>query len=836
MTRLLLFALLLSGTLTCFAQTKDNKVNKANYELAARFSPTKIRKMVFSTSVRPAWLKSGKFWYTFSDTKSQKWFIVDPATRSKRPLFDNADMARKLSVMTWDPHDAAHLGITNLKFSDDERSITFEVASKKDTLKTEKERKESRNKMDSLKKKTFYLRYDLQTGALTELKDTTKKELSWATYSPDSSVVIYAKGYNLFWMDKANYEKAKEDEKDSTLTEHQFTEGGVRNYAWGGDAGSTTDTTNFSKLEKDRFKVRLLWSPDGKHFITTRKDNRDLRDLWVINSAGGVRPILETYKYQMPGEADSTEQELYIFDFATKQHKQINISAFKNQTIGFWTAKTLKTDQGGGGGFGFGFGFSSAKASKWLGNNDYFYASRTSRDEKRIDLLKIHIDGKVDVLIEERSNVYQDIKQPEILGDGKEIVFWSERDGWGQLYLYDGNGKLKNQITKGEFFVSGIDGVDEKSRKVYFTANGREENEDPYLDHLYSINLDGSGLKLLNKGDYDHQTDLNDNQTFFVDNFSKVNTTPRSVLYNSEGAKVMDLEEADLSQLLAAGYRFPEPFKVKADDGITDLYGVMYKPFDFDSTKIYPLVEYVYPGPQTEVVNTAFSVGMDHTDRLAQLGFVVITVGNRGGSPNRSRWYHTFGYGDLRDYGLADKKAAAEQIANRYPFIDRDRIGINGHSGGGFMTAAAMFVYPDFFKVGVSESGNHDNNIYNRWWSERHNGVQEKINAKGDTTFLYTIEKNSAIAKNLKGHLMLVTGDIDNNVNPANTIRVVNALIKANKRFDFVLLPGQRHGFGTDSEYFFWKMGEYFTEYLLGDSRRDAVDMIEMDKEIPQTR
>ncbi len=836
MTRLLLFALLLSGTLTCFAQTKDNKVNKANYELAARFSPAKIRKMVFSTSVRPAWLKSGKFWYTFSDTKSQKWFIVDPATRSKRPLFDNADMARKLSVMTWDPHDAAHLGITNLKFSDDERSITFEVASKKDTLKTEKERKESRNKMDSLKKKTFYLRYDLQTGALTELKDTAKKELSWATYSPDSSVVIYAKGYNLFWMDKANYEKAKEDEKDSTLTEHQFTEGGVRNYAWGGDAGSTTDTTNFSKLEKDRFKVRLLWSPDGKYFITTRKDNRDLRDLWVINSAGGVRPILETYKYQMPGEADSTEQELYIFDFATKQHKQINVAAFKNQTIGFWTAKTLKTDQGGGGGFGFGFGFGSAKASKWLGNNDYFYASRTSRDEKRIDLLKIHIDGKVDVLIEERSNVYQDIKQPEILGDGKEIVFWSERDGWGQLYLYDGNGKLKNQITKGEFFVSGIDGVDEKSRKVYFTANGREENEDPYLDHLYSINLDGSGLKLLNKGDYDHQADLNDNQTFFVDNFSKVNTTPRSVLYNSEGAKVMDLEEADLSQLLAAGYRFPEPIKVKADDGITDLYGVMYKPFDFDSTKIYPLVEYVYPGPQTEVVNTAFSVGMDHTDRLAQLGFVVITVGNRGGSPNRSRWYHTYGYGNLRDYGLADKKAAAEQIANRYSFIDRDRIGINGHSGGGFMTAAAMFVYPDFFKVGVSESGNHDNNIYNRWWSERHNGVQEKINGKGDTTFLYTIEKNSAIAKNLKGHLMLVTGDIDNNVNPANTIRVVNALIKANKRFDFVLLPGQRHGFGADSEYFFWKMGEYFTEYLLGDSRRDAVDMIEIDKEIPQTR
>lgn len=835
MTKTLLTACFLTVTITIAAQKQENKVHTANYELAARFSPSKIKKIVFSTSIRPNWLPSGKFWYSYSDTKSQKWYIVEPAAKIKRPLFDNADMARKLSLMTWDPHDAAHLDITNLKFSKDEQSITFEVASKKDTVKTEKERKSSRNKSDSLKKKIFFLQYNLQTGNLVEIKDTTKKDLSWATYSPDSSVVIYAKNYNLFWMDKANYDKAKEDDKDSTIAEHQFTEGGVRNYAWGGDAGSITDTTNFGNLQKERFKVRLLWSPDGKYFITTRKDNRDLRDLWVINSAGGVRPILETYKYQMPGEVDSTEQELYIFNFSTRQPKQINIAAFKNQTIGFWSAKLLKTDQGGGAG-GFGPGSGSARATKWLGSNDFFYASRTSRDEKKIDLLKIHIDGKVDVLIEERSNVYQDIKQPEILGEGKEIVFWSERDGWGQLYLFDGNGKLINQITKGEFYVSALNAVDEKARKVYFTANGREENEDPYLDHLYSVNLDGSGLKLLNKGDYDHQSDLNDNKTFFVDNFSRVNSTPKSVLYNSDGIKVMDLEEADLSQLFAAGYRFPEPIKVKADDGITELYGVMYKPFDFDSTKVYPLIEYVYPGPQTEVVNTAFSVGMDHTDRLAQLGFIVITVGNRGGSPNRSRWYHTYGYGDLRDYGLADKKAAAEQIANKYSFIDRDKIGINGHSGGGFMTAAAMFVYPDFFKVGVSESGNHDNNIYNRWWSERHNGVQEKVSAKGDTTFLYTIEKNSAIAKNLKGHLMLVTGDIDNNVNPANTIRVVNALINANKRFDFVVLPGQRHGFGPDSEYFFWKMGEYFTEYLLGDSRRGEVDMIEIEKEIPKTK
>src|SRR5690606_523181 len=234
-------------------------------------------------------------------------------------------------------------------------------------------------------------------------------------------------------------------------------------------------------------------------------------------------------------------------------------------------------------------------------------------------------------------------------------------------------------------------------------------------------------------------------------------------------------------------------------------------------------------------VDKAFSARMDRTDRLAQLGFIVVTVGNRGGHPNRSKWYHTYGYGNLRDYGLADKKATAEQLAARHPFIDINRVGMHGHSGGGFMTTAAMLVYPDFFKVGVSSAGNHENNIYNRNWSERHHGVAEKISAKGDTTFSYAIEKNTELAHNLKGRLLLATGDIDNNVHPANTIRMAEALIKANKRFDFLLLPGQRHGFGNMTEYFFWKMGDYFCEHLLGDYR-DEVDRTEINKEIPRAR
>lgn len=817
------------GAFSVSAQSSEAvKSTPANYQLASQFSPNKIRKMVFSTSVSPTWLKnSGRFWYTYEDSHSKKWYIVDPARRAKEQLFDNADLAAKLSLVTRDPHVAQHLELRNLKFSNDERTIRFEVTSTKDTVKSEKERKNLKVKTDTLKKKVFYLEYNLQNKSLTELNDSLKPkaDLSWASFSPDTSVVVFAKGYNLYWMDMANYRKAQEDEKDSSIVEHQLTEGGVKDYVWGGGSYSEADTTNEDRVMKERKSVRILWSPNGNNFILTRKDSRNLRSLWVIDNVGGSRPILETYKYQMPGEADSTNSELYLFDFAKKTHKLIDVSAFKNQQIGLWSAKLPKATIE-----------DEKRILTWLGDNNHFYIYRTSRDQKNIDILRLDLNGKVDVVLEERSNTYQDVQRPEIINGGKELIVWSERDGWGHIYLFDNNGKLKNQITKGEFFVSRVEGVNEKTRKVYFTANGRENGEDPYFNHLYSANLDGSGIKLLNRGDFDHSTDLNDANTYFVNNYSRVNTVPQSNLYDQNGTKIMDLEKADLSNLFAAGYKFPEPFTVKADDGITDLFGVMYKPFDFDSTKVYPLIEYVYPGPQTEAVDKAFSARMDRTDRLAQLGFIVVTVGNRGGHPNRSKWYHTYGYGNLRDYGLADKKATAEQLAARHPFIDINRVGMHGHSGGGFMTTAAMLVYPDFFKVGVSSAGNHENNIYNRNWSERHHGVAEKISAKGDTTFAYAIDKNSSLASNLKGHLMLATGDMDNNVHPANTIRMANALIKANKRFDFILLPGQRHGFGNMTEYFFWRQAEYFAEYLLGDIRRNEVDIMEINRDIPNKR
>lgn len=816
---------LLTGLCFIASAQESGKKIKANYDLAAKFSPAKLQTMIFSTDVKPSWINhSDRFWYEYRTSAGKSWYLVDPRTKTKKLLFDNADLAAKVTKIVKNPFDAQHLPLENLEFTDDEKKIRFEVRSTKDTLKSKEEREKLKNKSDSLKKKVYYLEYDLGTRELKELKEDAKEKKlpNWAGFSPDTTRVFFAKNYNLFWMDRENLEKARKDENDSTIVEHQITTDGVQYYAWGGDQYSTTTGGEDDDERKKRHPVRLLWSPDGQHFVLTRKDNRHLSPLWVINNVGLKRPTLETYKYLMPGETDSTEVELHIFETKSLTSRQLPVAAFKNQTVGIYGKDVDKSSYKG-----------KRFISYWLGNNDEFYISRSSRDLKRIDLVAVRVNGETKTLVEERSNVYLDVKKPYFINNGNQFIHWSQRDGWGHFYLYDKDGTLVRQLTQGEYNCNDVTGYNQATQRFTFTANGKECDEDPYYVHHYSLSVSGGEPRLLNKGNFDHQIEVSESGDYFVDNYSRVNTAPASALYSTSGQLIMKLEDADLSQLLAAGYKFPEPFKVKAGDGITDLYGVMYKPFDFDSTRVYPLIEYVYPGPQTEAVNKSFGRSMDRIDRLAQMGFIVITVGNRGGHPARSKWYHTYGYGNLRDYGLEDKKVAAEQLASKHPFIDVNRVGITGHSGGGFMSTAAMLVYPDFFKVAVSGAGNHENNIYNRWWSERHHGVLEKVNSKGDTTFSYQIERNTELAKNLKGKLLIATGDIDNNVHPANSIRMVEALIKANKRFDFLLLPGQRHAFGNMTEYFFWKMADYFSEHLLNSSKTNEVDITEINRETP---
>lgn len=824
-----LFLLFLAGLGgQSFAQNKtftlteiNTEAPKANYQLASRFSPEKLKKMVYSTAIDPHWLKSKRFWYVYETPAGKNWFIVDPAQQSKKKLFDPQVLAAEITTVMRDPFDGQHLPLENLSFSKDEKSINFEVKSTIDEVK--KDRKDLKD-ADSLQKKTFYFQYDLQNAKLKVLADfeKPKKRPDWASIAPDSSAVLFSRNYNLYWMDMANYKKALKNEEDSTIVEQQLTKDGEKYYPYGAN-GDGENNEEQIKNNKKRRASYVMWSPDARYFVLNREDSRQVKDLWVINNVAKGRPTLETYKYHMPGEKEAPQEEVYLFDFRNKTSRKLAVNSFKDQTVGMWRRPDLNVDRD-----------NEFKTSIWLGDASKFYLSRTSRDLKRADICVVSVEtGVVRPVIEERFNTYIELNRPAVVQGTDELIHWSERDGWGHFYLYDQAGKLKNQITKGAFHSEAVVRVDAKNRVLYFTANGKETGEDPYYLHLYRINFDGSGLKLLNSGNFDHAVSMQDEGNYFVNNFSRVNTAPAAQVLDKQGNLVMKLETTDLSLLMATGYKFPETFKVKADDGITDIYGVMYKPFDFDPKKKYPIIEYVYPGPQTEAVNKAFSKSMDRTERLAQFGYIVITVGNRGGHPARSKWYHTFGYGNLRDYGLADKKAAVEQLADRHSFIDASKVGITGHSGGGFMSTAAMLVYPDFFKVAVSNAGNHDNSIYNRWWSEKHHGVKEVISAKGDTTFQYAIEKNPDLAKQLKGHLLLMTGDVDNNVHPANTIRVANALMKAGKRFELAMIPGQRHAFGTLTEYAFWKLADHFNRYLMGDWTSTAgVDILEMEREV----
>jgi dipeptidyl aminopeptidase/acylaminoacyl peptidase len=380
-----------------------------------------------------------------------------------------------------------------------------------------------------------------------------------------------------------------------------------------------------------------------------------VKDLWVINSIADPRPTLETYKYHMPGEKEAPVREMMICSISDKKIQKINTAQFKDQEISVWSADQDKRSRD-----------DEFRTSKWLGDSTRFYFSRTSRDLKRIDVCAFDLlSREVKVVVEERMNTYVELRKPVFFNNGKDFIHWSERDGWAHLYHYTSNGQLKTQLTSGPWHVEEIEGIDEKAKAVFFTGNGKEPGEDPYYLHFYRVGLDGSGVKLLNSGDFEHAVNLDEQKRFFVNNSSRVNTIPVSSLYDVTGRKVMDLEKTDLSALVQAGYKFPEPFTAKADDGVTDLYGVVYKPFDFDSTRKYPVIAYVYPGPQTEAVNKSFGRSMDRVDRLAQFGFIVITLGNRGGHPSRSKWYHNYGYGNLRDYGLADKKAVIEQLNSR---------------------------------------------------------------------------------------------------------------------------------------------------------------------------
>ena len=605
--RKMLLAAFLLGAICLQAMPGQAQERLPEYLQAEKFTGAKLKNMLFSTTVDPHWFQQGtRFWFEYKTSEGKFWYVVDPAARSKTPLFDRDELAAQLTEIVQDPFEARHLPITNLKVKEDGRTFTFEVTSSRDA----KPKKDDDKKKDEKKKEVFYFSYDLQTRKLTHLKDAEEepKRLEWASVSPDGKSVVYAKDCNLYRMSIENYRKAQKDEKDSTIVETQLTTDGTPDFGYGIPYSIlNTDTLCNGK----RRGVWGCWSPDSKYFVTIVSDNRAVKPLWVINSIAEPRPTLETYKYQMPGEMEAPEDHLYLFDMTSNTRKEIRTAAWKNQTLDLsyrpWEQK--QRDQ-------------ELVPAVWQGENNRFFVIRSSRDLHRIDVCTYTVgQDSIVPVVRERMNTYQETRPIQVFNGGKEFIQWSERDGWAHLYLYDDKGNLKNRITKGPWHVEQVVKVDEATRTIYFTANGREAGENPYYEHLYKVNADGSGLKRLTSGDFFHQVEIDDEARFIVDNYSRVNTVPCTDVIDRNGNKVMSLQESDFSVLKAAGYQFPELFTVKAADGVTDLYGVMYKPFNFDSTKVYPIIDYVYPGAvrsgiTTTVTATCVTIRWPTTRRL----------------------------------------------------------------------------------------------------------------------------------------------------------------------------------------------------------------------------
>lgn len=823
----------------------------ANYELASRFAPYELEDLVHDLRVDPQWIEgTERFWYDFETSEGKRYWIVDPEEGTQREIFDRDRLAAELTRVTRDPWDAKHLPLENLRFVD-ATTLRFDVQSsqeeeeeqedeEKDEIEEQKEKQdvEGGEAGEESERKVFHFEYDLETRTLRELEEYEEPDdhPDWASVSPDGETVVFAREHDLWMMSGEAYERILDarrgkdgEEADSAaravdVEETRLTEDGEKYYGYAANNSRRGKTLKEWEEEKDhRKEADISWSKDSERFALVRADQRDVDELWVIHSVVDGRPELEEYKYDMPGEDSVTRNEIWIYDLEDREKVRVQDDAWADQTM------TVVDDRQ------FHYpGSEEPRRRVWLSDgSEELWFLRQSRDRTRADLMVADAaTGEVErTVVEERFNTYFHTGRPELLEDG-DVLWISERDGWSHIYRYGPDGTVEQQLTEGPWHVDEIEAVDQEEGLVYFTANGREEGEDPYYDHLYRARLDGSDLRLLSPGDHDHEVEMGESARFFVDNHSRVNAVPRSVLRNARGEVVAELQEADFTALREAGWKMPEPFRVKAGDGVTDLYGVMYRPFDFDPRKEYPVVLYVYPGPQTEAVAKSFRTS-GHLVGLAQLGFVVVTVGNRGGHPDRSRWYHTYGYDDLRDYGLEDKKATVEQLAARHDFVDADRVGIYGHSGGGFMSTAALLQYPDFFDVAVSSSGNHENDVYNRWWSETHHGVEEVVDDSGQVSFDFAIDGNSELADNLKGRLLLTTGTIDNNVHPANTYRMAEALIEANKRFDFFVFPGERHGYDAAEDYWFWLRAEYFARHLLGDDRWSP-DVTPLQREEPR--
>jgi dipeptidyl-peptidase-4 len=598
--------------------------------------------------------------------------------------------------------------------------------------------------------------------------------------SPDGKRAAFIREYNLWVRDVANGK------------ETQLTTDGIK------DFGYATDNAGW--IHSDR--PILLWSPDSKKIATFQQDQRGVGEMYLVETKVG-HPVLQAWKYPLPGDDVVTTIQRVVIDL--EAHKVIRLKLPPDQH-----RTTLCDDVECRG--------SDWDDVEWSPDAAHLAFVSTSRDHKHEQFrVADAATGAVRDVFDETAATQYESGWGRInwhyLPATNEVIWFSERDGWGHLYLYDlATGKLKNQITSGDWVVTQLLHVDEKNRAVYFLAGGREKGRNPYFAHLYRIGFDGKNLTLLTPEDGNHEVSFSSTGRYFFDSYSKPDAPAVAVVRDDAGKLISTVTKMDISKLLASGWQPPVPITVKARDGATDIYGLMYKPTNLDPAKKYPIVNNIYPGPQGGSVGFwGFAPARQDCQALAELGFIVVQIEGMG-NPLRSKKFHDFYFGNMGDNTLPDQIAGMKELVQKFSWIDIDRVGVYGHSGGGYATADAMFRYPDFFKVGISESGNHDNREYEDDWGERYQGLLLK-NADGTTN--YDDQANQHLAKNLKGHLLLAHGTLDDNVPPYNTLLVVDELIKANKDFDLLLLPNQHHGYGSATLYMTRRRWDYFVRYLL---------------------
>jgi dipeptidyl aminopeptidase/acylaminoacyl peptidase len=747
----LAIAFLVLATPSLMAQTgRPRALGPADYERAERLLSYNTTPLVFGAGVRATWLADGRFWYRTVRSSGPEFVLVDPVKKTREPAFDHSKLVAALSAALGRPYDVSRLPFQQIEFTSDFKQVQFNVGTRRVACDRAGE---------SCKAEDRVVRNDV--------------------LSPDGKLGAFIRDWNLWVREVA------------TGKETQLTTDGVR------DFGYATDNAGWRK--SDRAVVK--WSPDSKKLATFQQDQRGVGEMYLVDTRVG-HPQLQAWKYPLPGDKVVAMIHRVIVDVERKRVVRLKMNPDQHRS-------TLCDDVICGGDW---------VDVQWNPDGSDLAFVSSSRDHKLAELRVAEAaTGAVrDVLNEQVATFFESGNGRvnwRYLPASKEVIWFSQKDNWGHLYLHDlTTGRLKHQMTKGEGNVTQLLRVDEKARVILFQGVGKEADRDPYFRHLYRIDMDGQNLRLLTPDEADHDISLSTSGQYFTDSASRPNVPPVAVLRDADGQELMALEKADISKLEATGWQAPMPFSVKSRDGVTDLYGLLYRPTNFDSSQRYPIINQIYPGPQTGSVGSrSFSAARGDTQALAELGFVVVQIDGMG-TPWRSKRFHEAYYGDMGDNTLPDQVTGMKQLAARFPWIDIDRAGIYGHSGGGFATAGAMFRYPDFFKVGVSQAGNHDNRVYEDDWGEKWQGLLEP-GADGKSN--YDNQANQLVAHQLKGKLLLAHGSMDNNVPFYSTLLVVNELIKSNKDFDLIIFPNRGHGFGNEP-YMIRRRWDYFVRHLLG--------------------